>query len=280
MIDRFSRWPEAIPLTEISADTVSTAFYTHWVARYGAPQTITTDQGPQFEAALFKALTNLIGCERIRTSAYHPASNGILERWHRTLKSAIMCHANENWFEILPTVLLGLRTCFKEDLNASPAEMLYGSTLRIPGEFFIEEDLPSDPEIFIEKHRIHMREIKSRPTAHHHKKTPFFHKNLYDCTHVWIREDAVRKSLQPPYSGPFRIVNRINDNLFAIDVAGKIVNITTERLKPAFLPKEASDDVIIMTSPSPSSSNSPQSTLLGKQLRTYSGPRKKVRFAT
>ncbi|XP_070169423.1 uncharacterized protein [Polyergus mexicanus] len=255
---RFSRWPEAIPLTEISADTVSTAFYTHWVARYGAPQTITTDQGPQFEAALFKALTNLISCERIRTSAYHPASNGILERWHRTLKSAIICHANENWFEILPTVLLGLRTCFKEDLNASPAEMLYGSTLRIPEEFFNEEDLPSDPEFFIEKHRIHMREIKSRPTAHHHKKTLFFHKNLYDCTHVWIREDAVRKSLQPPYSGPFR----------------KIVNITTERLKPAFLPKEISDDVIVMTSPS--SSNSPQSTFLEKQIKTYSGPRKKV----
>ncbi|XP_070170800.1 uncharacterized protein [Polyergus mexicanus] len=254
---RFSRWPEAIPLTEISADTVSTAFYTHWVARYGTPQTITTDQGPQFEAALFKALTNLIGCERIRTSAYHPASNGILERWHRTLKSAIICHANENWFEILPTVLLGLRTCFKEDLNASPAEMLYGSTLRIPEELFNEEDLPSDPEFFIEKHRIHMREIKSRPTAHHHKKTLFFHKNLYDCTHVWIREDAVRKSLQPPYSGPFR----------------KIVNITTERLKPAFLPKEISDDVIVMTSPS--SSNSPQSTFLEKQIKTYSGPRKK-----
>ncbi|KMQ83633.1 integrase core domain protein [Lasius niger] len=72
IIDRFSRWPEAIPLVEISADTVATAFYTHWVARYGSPHTITTDQGPQFEAAIFKALTNLIGCERM-TSAYHPA---------------------------------------------------------------------------------------------------------------------------------------------------------------------------------------------------------------
>jgi len=116
MIDRFSRWPEAIPLTEIFAETVATAFYSHWVARFGTPRFITTDQGSQFEAALFKALTNLIGCERIRTSTYHPASNGILERWHRTLKSAIMCHQDKSWIEVLPTVLLGLRTCLKEDL--------------------------------------------------------------------------------------------------------------------------------------------------------------------
>ncbi|KAL6420650.1 hypothetical protein ACFW04_014263 [Cataglyphis niger] len=121
-----------------------------------------------------------------------------------------MCHVKENWIEILPTVLLGLRTCFKEDLNSSPAEMLinYGSTLRIPGEFFIEEDLPSDPEIFIEQHRIHMR-IKSRPTA-----------------------IIIRKLLS------FIKIYTINDYLFTIDISGKTVNITIKRLKLAFLPKE------------------------------------------
>lgn len=277
MIDRFSRWPEAVPLVEISADTITTAFYSHWVARFGAPQIVTTDQGPQFEAALFKALTNLIGCERARTSAYHPATNGILERWHRTLKSSIMCHSNKNWVEVLPTVLLGLRTCFKEDLQASPAEMLYGTSLRLPGEFFIEEDLPVDPEIFLEKHRVHMREIKSQPTAHHHTKTPFFHKNLFDCTHVWIREDAVKKSLQPPYNGPFRVINRISDNLFTIDVSGKFVNVSTERLKPVFLPKEITSVPIIVDSPS--NASVPINTCHGT-LRTYPGPKKKVLFAT
>jgi cleavage and polyadenylation specificity factor subunit 1 len=273
MIDRFSRWPEAIPISEISADTVTTTFYSHWVARYGTPHSITTDQGPQFEAALFKALTNLIGCKRIRTSAYHPASNGILERWHRTLKSAIMCHRNENWVEILPIVLLGLRTCFKEDLKSSPAELLYGSTLHIPGEFFIEEDPPSDPKMFVEKHRINMRNIKSRPTAHHCKKSPFYHKNLFDCTHVWIRDDSVHKALQPPYSEPFRVINRINNHLFNVDVAGKFVNISTERLKPAFLPKDPDPSLILPAS-------FPVSSSTQNTLKTYPGPKKKVQFAT
>jgi len=79
VIDRFSRWPEAIPLADITADTVATAFYANWIARFDAPHTVTTDQGLQFEAALFKALTNMVGCNRIRTAAYHLASNGLVE---------------------------------------------------------------------------------------------------------------------------------------------------------------------------------------------------------
>jgi len=59
-------------------------------------------------------------------------------------------YITDNW-EILPTIFLGLRTCYKEDLKSSLAEMLYGSTLRIPGEFFFEEDPPVDPNIFYQK---------------------------------------------------------------------------------------------------------------------------------
>ncbi|XP_036144890.1 uncharacterized protein LOC118648635 [Monomorium pharaonis] len=155
--------------------------------------------------------------------------------------------------------------------------MLYGSTLRLPGEFFIDEDLPADPEIFIEKHREHMRLIKSRPTAHHCKTTPFHHPALSDCSHVWLREDCLKKSLQPPYSGPFRVVKRVNEYLFTIDIAGKIVNVSTERLKPAFLPKEIPLDHLAVSFPATSSI---PSVLPSRPLRTYCGPKKKVRFAT
>lgn len=64
----------------MTADTVATAFYANWVARFGVPVTITTDRGSQFESLLFHALTNLLGIKRIRTTAYHPASNGMIER--------------------------------------------------------------------------------------------------------------------------------------------------------------------------------------------------------
>ena len=73
-IDHFSRWPEAVLLQNTDALTVSRAFVNHWISRYGSPETLTTDQGSQFESQLFSVLLQLIGCNRIRTTAYHPAA--------------------------------------------------------------------------------------------------------------------------------------------------------------------------------------------------------------
>lgn len=64
MIDRFTRWPEAIPVTDITAETVTKALYEGWVCRFGCPLTITSDQGRQFESELFKSLLNLLGIKK------------------------------------------------------------------------------------------------------------------------------------------------------------------------------------------------------------------------
>lgn len=209
MIDRFSRWPEATPIKDTTADAVVTAFYNTWVSRFGAPITITSDRGSQFESAIFKAFTSLLGCDKMRTTAYHPSSNGIIERWHRSLKTVIMCHGTTDWTEVLPTTLLGVRTSIKEDIKAMAAEMLYGTSLRLPGEYFINEDMPAEPDIFIQKLREHMRRIRSMPTAHHCKRATFTHKDLYSCSHVFIRVDSTRKPLQPPYDGPYEVLAHI-----------------------------------------------------------------------
>jgi len=62
-------------------DEIVDAFWSTWIARYGIPRTITTDRGSQFESAMFDSFTKFLGCSRSRTTAYHPAANGIIERW-------------------------------------------------------------------------------------------------------------------------------------------------------------------------------------------------------
>ncbi|GBM73685.1 hypothetical protein AVEN_177736-1 [Araneus ventricosus] len=80
------------------------------------PSLISTDRGAQFTSDVFHSLAKPFGIRLSHTAAYHPQANGAIERWHRTLKAAIMCHTSVHWVSALPAVLLGLRTVFKEDL--------------------------------------------------------------------------------------------------------------------------------------------------------------------
>ncbi|XP_055944570.1 uncharacterized protein YagA-like [Argiope bruennichi] len=92
MIDRFTRWPEAVPIPDMTAQTVAQKFFKHWIARFGCPVRITTDQGRQFESDLFRALSQLLGIKRIRSSPYHPQANGLIEEFHRPLKEALRAY--------------------------------------------------------------------------------------------------------------------------------------------------------------------------------------------
>ncbi|GFS36314.1 putative gag-pol protein, partial [Nephila pilipes] len=172
IIDRYSRWPEAIPLPDIRAETVADNLLKGWIARFGTPLVITTDQGTQFEAQLFQELSKLIGFKRNRTTSYHPQANGCIERWHRTLKASIMCHENESWTRSLPIILLGLRTTWRADFQSTPAELLYGENIRLPCDFF--EDTKFQPQSeFVQKLKATMKQVKPIPFSYNCKQKPF-----------------------------------------------------------------------------------------------------------
>ncbi|GFX21676.1 hypothetical protein TNCV_1200561 [Trichonephila clavipes] len=188
MIDRFSKWPEAQPLKDITAETVAEAFFSSWVSRFGTPAILTTDRSRKFESSLFKAISKLIGVQECRTTGYHPQANGMIEELHRPLKSAIKCHATERWTEVLPIILLGLRASLKEDILCTPAELVFGTTIRLPGEMFDSSKPDDDVVNFVSKLKSHMQSLHSKPPKHHGKRPVFIHPGLLEATHVFFAE--------------------------------------------------------------------------------------------
>ena len=235
-IDRFTRWPVAVPIPDKSAETVAKAFVSGWIQFHGTPTTITTDRGREFESHLCHSLVQRLGTKHIRTTAYHPSGNGLVERLHRHLKASLMAHDNrERWVELLPMILLGIRTAFKQDLNCTAAEMVYGTTLRLPAEFVSPTACePShDPQDYAQRLTRAMQAIRPTPTREHHRFS-YLHPALQTCTHVLVRDDSVRKPLQPPYLGPFPVIRRA-DKYFTLLQRGKENNVCIDRLKPAFI---------------------------------------------
>ena len=91
MVDRTTRWPEAIPLEESKAETVTRAFITGWCEHFGVSKFITMDRGVQFTSNLWTQVLEKLGIKASMTTAYHPQSNGMVEHFHRTLKNALRC---------------------------------------------------------------------------------------------------------------------------------------------------------------------------------------------
>lgn len=280
MIDRYSSWPEAVPIPDITADTVARAFFDSWVARFGLPESLTSDRGRQFTSDLFKQLNMLLGVRHFTTTAYHPQSNGKIERLHRTLKSALKTNSSVQWVSRLPTVLLGLRSAVG-DSGFAPSILLYGQSLRLPGEFFTPSSEPQLHEADFLK-ELHAHFDVCRPTPRPIRQgSVFVQPALKDSSHVYLRTDTVKHPLQSPYTGPYEVIRR-TDKFFTINKNGTEDTVSIDRLKAAYRSSQLQDDISsspqVSTDPgilSPAGA-SPPST---QPAQTTTAPRH-VRWAT
>ena len=245
-VDRFSRWPVAIPMKDISVQSVVDAFSHGWVASYGVPASITTDRGSQFQAAIWTQLMRTWGIKLHQTTAYHPESNGLVERLHRRLKEALIALGEESpteWFWKLPCALLAIRTTLKPDLGASPADMVYGEGLAIPGELLSQPKAPMEPteqqqRTMLDNLRMEVARLQPVRMSAHRRPRIHIPESLQAATHVFVRRGGTNPSLSSPYVGPFRVVSRqANSYRIAIPGSGN-ESVSIARLKPAFLAED------------------------------------------
>lgn len=237
VVDRFTRWPEAYPISDISTSTIANTFVNQYISRFGVPLRITTDRGAQFESNLFNSLAEWLGTEHYRTTAYHPQANGMVERCHRQLKSSLIARANTTkWSDDLAFVLLGMRSAVKEDLHCSPAEMVYGQCLKLPGELVVSDQntSPTSFAAVLANLRECFNKIKPTDTRKtNQSNNVYIPDSLNNCEYVFIRIDRPKRSLTAPYEGPYKVLRRFR-KYFVLDVKGKNTSVSIDRVKPSF----------------------------------------------
>jgi cleavage and polyadenylation specificity factor subunit 1 len=234
IIDRTTRWPEAFPLSDITAVSCARTLLSGWIARFGVPLEITSDRGRQFVSALWDVLASALGTQIHHTTSYHPQPNGMVERFHKSLKASLRARlTGPNWIDELPWVLLGHRTMPKADIDASPAELVFGDSLLLPGEFSALGEAPIFPSLL------------NQPTlpkdVRRHSAPPSSQLSaLMKTRYVFVRIGPQHPTLQRPYQGPYKVIEP-GPKSFKILIGGAPQTITVDRLKPAHVPSAADD---------------------------------------
>ena len=236
IIDRHTRWPEAYPLKDITTNTVTKTFIQNYISRFGVPTTITVDQGVQFTSKVFSEINKILGTNKIHTSPYHPQANGMIERFHRTLKSSILASTSQNsssWSDELPLILLGLRSVVKEDFKCCPSELVYGQPLRLPGELIANIDTIPNTDMLLQNIKKHFANVRSNIKHHTNKDKSFIPKNINSCKYIFLKENRPL-GFHTPYTGPYEVVSRKNKT-FDIKIGNLIKTVSVDNIKPAYI---------------------------------------------
>ena len=243
IIDRMTRWPTAIPLRDITAESVIDGLAHGWISQFGLPAAITTDRGTQFTSNMWEQLLRSWGIQHHQTTAYHPESNGMVERFHRRLKESLMALAAESrdkWFWQLPCALLAVRTTLKPDIGASPADLVFGEGIAVPGDLLgshpaEDRELQRQRRELLANMRFEVTRLQPTPTSAHRQPHVHIPNSLEDATHVFIRRGGVHPPLTAPYDGPFRIEKRTTHNVTVHRPGGGTETIALARIKPAHI---------------------------------------------
>jgi len=237
VVDRTTRWPEAIPLSNITAADCAAALFAGWIQRFGVPGTITSDRGAQFTSALWASLCQLLCINHIQTTAYHPQANGLVERFHRRLKDSLRARlAGPDWNSHLPWVLLGIPTSVPLEGGLSPAEAVMGCQPVLPGQFLEVGEPPL--ATFLDTLRSTSLKV---PRQTSHKNTPLpesLPNDLALADYVFVRRDGVSPPLSPLYDGPFQVLRR-STHTFQLQIGNKVDTVSTHRLKTCHMPPGA-----------------------------------------
>ena len=248
--DYFTRWMEAYPIPNMEATTVAKTLTDKFFCRFGIPEQLHSDQGKQFESQLLKDVCTILRIDKTRTTPYHPQSDGLVERFNRTLVSMLSTTTDENPFEWeyhVQKVCMAYNTSVQSTTGFTPFFLMFGREARLPVDLLFE--LPkssssvSDYVTFLteslnkayELARVKVGMKQQRQTENYNQRIhgkPFSENDL-----VWLHNPRVprgsHRKLRKTWNGPYKVVKRISDQNYRIKhtMNGKRLVVHFNRLK-------------------------------------------------
>ena len=238
--DYFSKWTDAWAMPDTETPTIVNILVCHVFCQWGLPLHIHSDRGAQFESQLFQNLCSVFGINKTRTTAYHPQSDGMIERMNRTIEEMISKYITENqrdWDVVLPLVMLAYRTSTHDSTGFSPAMMFLGREPRLPIDLLVVDlliiwkfHLAITQSMLINSvckmQQIHeLASQKLLQASNRQKRNYDFRQHRIDYEPgdpVFVRNETRKKGyspkLQPRWSGPYMVLGQVSDFVYEIQL--------------------------------------------------------------
>ena len=254
LVDHFTKWAEAVPVPNHEATTVSRVLLEQVITRFGVPLQILTDRGSEFESKLFQELCRALGVEKIRTTAYKPSTNGMVERLHRCLNSMIgkvVDFHQKYWDEQVPIVMAAYRASRHESTGYTPNYLMFGRELAMPVDIIsgVPEELrdrySSENEYvanlqqkmrsIYEKARLTLGKAAERSRKYYNIGVKSNEYQIGEWVLYYLPKATQGRSIkfEKLFTGPFLIVKKYSDVLYGIQSSKKaqVKTVHIDKLK-------------------------------------------------
>ena len=229
--DSLTKWPEAFAIKSAGADVIAQLFVEELVSRHGAPRTLLSDRGKNFLSKLVQEICDLFAVKKVNTTAYHPQTDGLTERFNHTLCSMLSMYVSKHqrdWDRFIPFALFAYRTATQESTKETPFYLIYGRDPCLPLDVVLSAPISKYVSVDDYKHEVIRRTQEARYVAQQSiERAQFNQAANYDASknakdvdfkvgdRVWLYTPQVKKGLTSKLShlwnGPYRIIRKLSN---------------------------------------------------------------------
>ena len=250
--DYFTWWMEAFPIPNQEATTGARKLIEEVFCRFLPPEQLHSDQGRQFESILIAEVCRLMGVQKTKTMAYHPQSDGLVERWNKTLlhnlSTCVKDHP-ESWEDYVRPICMAYNTSTHQTTGFTPFYLMFRRQAKLPIELMYGTPEPesvtsTEYATQLQSSREAYQKVRLRTTCQLEHQAELYNQKVHGSpyevgSHVWVLFPQVprgrSKKVHRPWSGPFVVIKHLSDVTYRVQIVNsrrRRVVVHFNHLKP------------------------------------------------